>query len=100
MSDTPILFSPLQIRGLTLPNRIAVSPMAQYSANNGYPVSHHLLHYGKFAQGKAGLIFVEATAVTRDGRITNQWLCTGDTNRSWRAQVEYAETVARQRPAG
>lgn len=71
MSDTPILFSPLQLRGVTLPNRIAVSPMAQYSANNGYPVSHHLLHYGKFAQGKAGLIFVEATAVTREGRITN-----------------------------
>ncbi len=71
MPDLPLLFTPLKIRGVTLPNRIAVSPMAQYSANNGYPVTHHLLHYGKFAQGKAGLIFVEATAVTRTGRITN-----------------------------
>lgn len=71
MSDQPLLFSPLQIRGVTLANRIVVSPMAQYSANNGYPVSHHLLHYGKFAQGRAGMIIVEATAVTRQGRITN-----------------------------
>jgi 2,4-dienoyl-CoA reductase-like NADH-dependent reductase (Old Yellow Enzyme family) len=71
MTEKPLLFTPLSIRGVQLKNRIAVSPMAQYSANNGYPVSHHLLHYGKFAQGKAGLIFVEATAVTREGRITN-----------------------------
>ncbi len=67
----PLLFTPLKIRDVELPNRIAVPPMAQYQARNGYPVAHHLVNYGKFAQGGAGLVFVEATAVTRDGRITN-----------------------------
>lgn len=69
--ERPLLFQPLRIRGIELPNRIAVSPMAQYSAQNGYPVSHHMVHYGKFAHGGAGLVFVEATGVMRTGRITN-----------------------------
>lgn len=81
MSEAPKLFTPLDVRGVTLPNRIAVSPMAQYSADNGYPVSYHHLHYGKFAQGKPGLIIVEATAVTREGRITNGCLGFGKTHR-------------------
>ncbi len=70
-AKTPLLFTPLKLRDVTLPNRIAVPPMAQYQARDGYPVAHHLVNYGKFAQGGAGLVFVEATAVTRDGRITN-----------------------------
>ena len=45
--------------------------MCQYSARNGYVTAHHLVHYGKFALGGAGLVFLEATAVTQDGRITN-----------------------------
>jgi 2,4-dienoyl-CoA reductase-like NADH-dependent reductase (Old Yellow Enzyme family) len=67
----PILFQPLDIRGVTLPNRIVVSPMCQYSAQNGYPTAHHSVHYGKFALGGAGLVFIEATGVTPTGRITN-----------------------------
>lgn len=67
----PILFQPLDIRGVTLPNRIVVSPMCQYSAQNGYPTTHHSVHYGKFALGGAGLVFIEATGVTPTGRITN-----------------------------
>ncbi|MFC4353425.1 NADH:flavin oxidoreductase/NADH oxidase [Fodinicurvata halophila] len=67
----PLLFTPLEIRGVTLRNRIAVSPMAMYCAENGYPIPFHLVHYGKFGMGGAGLVFVEETAVTRTGRITN-----------------------------
>lgn len=67
----PLLLSPLTIRGVTLRNRIAVSPMAMYRAQNGHPVPFHLVHYGKFALGGAGLVFVEEAAVTRTGRITN-----------------------------
>lgn len=67
----PILFQPLEIRGITIPNRIVVSPMCQYTAQNGYPTAHHTVHYGKFALGGAGLVFIEATGVTQNGRITN-----------------------------
>lgn len=68
---SPMLFSKLRIRGLELPNRIVVSPMAQYSAVDGMPNDFHLVHYGKFALGGAGTIFVEESGVTREGRITN-----------------------------
>jgi 2,4-dienoyl-CoA reductase-like NADH-dependent reductase (Old Yellow Enzyme family) len=66
----PTLFSPLQIRGLTLPNRIGVSPMCQYSATDGYATDWHLVHLGARAVGGAGLVIVEATAVLPEGRIT------------------------------
>jgi len=66
-----LLFQPLNIRGVWLRNRIVVSPMAMYCAENGYPTQFHLLHYGKFALGGAGTIFIEETAITRTGRITN-----------------------------
>ena len=75
--DTPTtdgaspLFSPLAIRGVTLANRVVVSPMCTYSARDGVPDDFHLVHYGKFAMGGAGLVFVEATAVSPEGRITN-----------------------------
>ncbi|MCP5266104.1 MAG: NADH:flavin oxidoreductase/NADH oxidase [Burkholderiaceae bacterium] len=65
------LFSPHRIRGLELPNRVVVPPMAQYSAIDGIANAHHLVHYGKFAMGGAGTVFLEATGVTRAGRITN-----------------------------
>ncbi|MGH1423271.1 MAG: NADH:flavin oxidoreductase/NADH oxidase [Pseudooceanicola sp.] len=68
---TPLLFTPLTLRGVTLRNRIAVAPMDMYCAENGYPTAFHRTHYGKFAMGGAGLVFVEATGVTRTGRITN-----------------------------
>ena len=67
----PKLFTPLRIRAVEIPNRIAVSPMATYSAVDGRARPFHLAHYGKFAMGGAGLVFVEECAVTRDKRISN-----------------------------
>jgi 2,4-dienoyl-CoA reductase-like NADH-dependent reductase (Old Yellow Enzyme family) len=64
------LFQPFAIRGVTLKNRIVVSPMCQYSSVDGMADDWHLVHLGSRAVGGAGLIFVEATAVTADGRIT------------------------------
>jgi len=64
------LLSPLALRGLTLANRIVVSPMCQYSADDGRAGEWHVIHLGHLALGGAGLLFVEATAVAPDGRIT------------------------------
>lgn len=64
------LLSPLTIRGVTLRNRIVVSPMCQYSAQDGFVNDWHLVHLGSRAVGGTSLIFVEATAVTPEGRIT------------------------------
>ena len=66
-----MLFEPLQLRDVTLRNRIVVSPMCQYSAKDGHVGDWHLVHLGKFAQGGAGAVFVEATAVEKRGRITH-----------------------------
>ncbi len=64
------LFDPLQIRDVTLSNRIMVSPMCQYSSPDGFATDWHLVHLGSRAVGGAGLVFTEATAVTPDGRIS------------------------------
>ena len=68
------LFSPLELRSLTLNNRIAVSSMCQYCADNGSAVDWHLMHLGQFAMGAAGLVMTEATAVSAVGRITPKCL--------------------------
>ena len=65
-----LLFSPLPIRGITLKNRIVLSPMLQYCADNGHVNDWHLMHYGKFAAGGAGLVFVESTKVDPRGCST------------------------------
>jgi 2,4-dienoyl-CoA reductase-like NADH-dependent reductase (Old Yellow Enzyme family) len=70
MAESLHLFSPLQIRGVTLRNRIAVSPMCQYSSEEGHAQTWHLVHLGSFAVGGAGLVMIEASAVTPDGRIS------------------------------
>jgi 2,4-dienoyl-CoA reductase-like NADH-dependent reductase (Old Yellow Enzyme family) len=67
-----VLFQPLTLRQLTLPNRIAVSPMCQYSAVDGLANDWHLVHLGSRAVGGAGLVLVEATAVVPEGRISAQ----------------------------
>ncbi|RYZ23188.1 MAG: NADH:flavin oxidoreductase/NADH oxidase [Chitinophagaceae bacterium] len=67
-----LLFSPLVLRGLTLRNRIAVSPMCQYSSEDGFASDWHLVHLGSRAVGGAGLVITEATAVSAEGRITPQ----------------------------
>jgi len=64
------LFEPLKIRGVELKNRIAVSPMCQYSSEDGFANDWHLVHLGSRAVGGAGLVFTEATAVCPEGRIT------------------------------
>ena len=68
---TPLLLEPIELRGVRLKNRIVISPMCQYSAHDGAVTDWHLVHLGKFAQGGAGAVFVEATAVERRGRITH-----------------------------
>ncbi len=67
----PAIFTPFTVRGVTLPNRIVVSPMAQYSAtNDGMPTDWHLVHLGARATGGAGLVMTEMTCVAPDARIT------------------------------
>jgi 2,4-dienoyl-CoA reductase-like NADH-dependent reductase (Old Yellow Enzyme family) len=68
----PSLFSSLQLRGVSLANRIAVSPMCQYSCDNGFANDWHLVHLGSRAAGGAGLVVMEATAVSPEGRISPQ----------------------------
>ncbi|RYG60171.1 MAG: NADH:flavin oxidoreductase/NADH oxidase [Alphaproteobacteria bacterium] len=69
------LFTPYTLKDVTLRNRVAVPPMCQYSAVNGVPTDWHLAHYTGMARGGAGLVIVEATAVSPEGRITPG--CTG-----------------------
>jgi anthraniloyl-CoA monooxygenase len=64
------MFQPFRLRGMTLANRIVVSPMCQYSAEDGLPNDWHLVHYGSRAVGGAGLMFSEMTCVSAHGRIT------------------------------
>jgi 2,4-dienoyl-CoA reductase-like NADH-dependent reductase (Old Yellow Enzyme family) len=66
----PHLFDPIAFRDVTLPNRIIVSPMCQYSSTDGFPNDWHMVHLGSRAIGGAGLVFTEAAAVTADGRIS------------------------------
>src|SRR5512139_936040 len=67
-----LLFSPVTLRSVTIPNRVFVSPMCQYSADDGIPDEWHLVHLGSRAVGGAGLVLTEATAVSPDGRISPQ----------------------------
>ncbi len=72
-SSVPVhLFSPLAIGAVTLPNRIVVSPMCEYSSDDGFASDWHLVHLGSRAVGGAGLIFTEAAAVSPEGRISPQ----------------------------
>jgi anthraniloyl-CoA monooxygenase len=64
------MFQPFRLRGLTLENRLVVSPMCQYSAQDGTPNDWHLVHYGSRAIGGAGLMFTEMTDVSKDARIS------------------------------
>jgi 2,4-dienoyl-CoA reductase-like NADH-dependent reductase (Old Yellow Enzyme family) len=66
----PALLQPLTLRGVTLANRLAVAPMCQYSVTDGVVGDYHLVHLGRFALGGFGLVMVEATGVTAEGRIS------------------------------
>jgi anthraniloyl-CoA monooxygenase len=93
------MFVPFQLRDMTLPNRVVVSPMAQYKAVDGLPGDWHLVHYGTRAKGGAGLVITEMTCVSADARITPG--CTGiytDTQTmAWKRIVDFvhAETDAK-----
>jgi anthraniloyl-CoA monooxygenase len=71
-TDKPLapMFQPFRLRNMTLENRVVVSPMCQYSAQDGMPADWHLVHYGSRAIGGAGLMFTEMTDVSKDARIS------------------------------
>ena len=64
------MFQPFRLRSMTLANRVVVSPMCQYSAEDGLPGDWHLVHYGSRAIGGAGLMFTEMTDVSKEARIS------------------------------
>ncbi|KAK5583135.1 hypothetical protein RB653_004725 [Dictyostelium firmibasis] len=70
INNNPKLFSQLKIKNMKLKNRIVVSPMCQYSSNDGHFNDWHFSHYSNFAKGGASLVFIEATSVLPEGRIT------------------------------
>jgi anthraniloyl-CoA monooxygenase len=90
----PPMFTPFRLRGLTLKNRVVVSPMAQYSSVEGMPNDHHLVHLGARALGGAGLVFTEMTCPSPDARITPA--CTGLYNdahtAAWKRIVDFIHT--------
>ncbi len=85
------MFTPFKLRSLELSNRVVVSPMCQYSANDGTPNDWHFVHLGSRAVGGAALVFAEATGVSREGRITLG--CTGmysdEHVASWKRIVDF-----------
>ena len=68
VKSAPLLFTPLEMRGVTARNRVVVSPMCQYASEDGGPTDFHLVHLGKFAMGGAGIVFCEETSVEERGR--------------------------------
>jgi 2,4-dienoyl-CoA reductase-like NADH-dependent reductase (Old Yellow Enzyme family) len=88
---TPALFTPLTLRGLTLRNRIVVSPMSQYSSVGGAPGDWHLVHLGKFAMGGAGVVFCEETSVSERSRKTYDCpgIYTDEQTKAWRRVTDF-----------
>ena len=95
----PPLFAPLKLRAMTVVNRIVMSPMATYSAEDGRPNDFHLVHYGARAQGGAGLVFTEMTCTSADARITPG--CTGLWNNeqatAWRRITDFVHARSKAR---
>ena len=90
----PPMFTPFTVRGVTLKNRVVVSPMAQYSAVDGVPGDFHLVHLGARALGGAGLVFAEMTCVSPEGRITPgcPGLYTAAQVRAWKRIADFIHT--------
>ncbi len=90
------MFTPFTLRGMTVPNRVVVSPMAMYSADDGVPGDFHLVHFGARALGGAGLIYTEMTCPSPDARITEG--CCGlwnDTQRdAWKRIVDFVHATS------
>ena len=91
---TSVLFSPLTVGGMTVPNRIAVAPMCQYSADDGSATDWHLHHWMSLAISGAGMITVEATGIERHGRITHG--CLGMYSEHNEAAAQRALAAARR----
>jgi len=93
-ADIPPIFTPLGLRGLTLPNRVVMSPMCMYTSDDGAPCDFQVVHLGSRALGGAGLVFTEMTQVSPEGRIS-----TGDAGmwddkhiEPWKRVVDFVHT--------
>jgi anthraniloyl-CoA monooxygenase len=88
---TPPMFAPFRLREMELANRVVVSPMAMYSAEDGIPNDFHLVHYGARAQGGAGLVYTEMTCISPQARITPgcAGLYTPEQLAAWRRIVDF-----------
>lgn len=90
----PPMFTPIKLRGLTIPNRIVMSPMCMYNADDGTVGDFHLVHYGSRAMGGAGLIITEMTDVSPEGRISAH--CAGmykhEHVAAWRRVTDFVHT--------
>ncbi|GGW39249.1 bifunctional salicylyl-CoA 5-hydroxylase/oxidoreductase [Streptomyces griseoloalbus] len=93
---TPPMFTPFRLRGLTLRNRVVVSPMDMYSAVDGVPGDFHLVHLGARALGGAGLVMTEMVCVSPEGRITPgcAGLYTGRQAEAWRRITDFVHAQA------
>ncbi|WAZ24699.1 bifunctional salicylyl-CoA 5-hydroxylase/oxidoreductase [Streptomyces cinnabarinus] len=93
---TPPMFTPLRLRGLTLRNRVVVSPMDMYSAVDGLPGDFHLVHLGARALGGAGLVMTEMVCVSAEGRITPgcTGLYTAEQAEGWRRITDFVHAQA------
>jgi len=93
------MFAPFKLRGMELKNRVVVSPMAQYKAVDGTPTDWHLVHYGERAKGGAGLLYIEMTCVSAEGRITPG--CPGfyapEHEVAWKRIVDFVHTETEAR---
>jgi 2,4-dienoyl-CoA reductase-like NADH-dependent reductase (Old Yellow Enzyme family) len=91
MNPAPLLFTPIELRGLVARNRVVVSPMSQYLSKDGAPTDWHLVHLGKFAMGGAGIVFCEETSIEQAARKT--YSCPGIYNdaqvRAWRRITDF-----------
>ncbi len=99
VARVPPIFTPLRLRHMELANRIVVSPMCQYSAQDGTPNDWHLVHLGSRAVGGAGLVIAEATNVSSQGRISPG--CTGlytdEHERAWKRIVDFVHAFSRSK---
>ena len=93
----PRLFEPITLNGLTIPHRLWVAPMCQYSSVDGMPGDWHLVHLGSFAIGRAGLIMTEAAAVSAEGRISpdDVGIWNDEQADAWRRVVDFVHGMDR-----
>lgn len=97
----PPMFTPFKVRGLTLKNRVVMSPMAMYSCNDGTPDEFYLVHLGSRAHGGAAMVFTEMTCVTAQGRISPRCagMYTAQHRLAWQWIVHYIHTRSSARVA-